>query len=322
VVFLNVELVIIPFCVLDAQASPLELRRELEEYRAMPLVQSRSAGLVVCLLGAGFLHASAACSLLTDPQRRQCSTDGDCSRRGGVFAGSVCIDSVCTQPSPWGCLGSVVWPRPGSGSVTVTLDLVDLISSAPVPDVSARVCRKLDPDCTQPITTDLLSDSAGKLTIPVPDGFDGYVELAPAEAVPGMYFFYPPLTANRDELEVPLLTLASLNYLAQLAGTRLLDDHSQVFLGADNCLGQPASGVRLSSEDSDDSTAPFYLIQKIPSTTATETDSEGRGGILNIRPGSTTITGKVASTGQTVGTLSVFTRQGQVTYTTLVPTPG
>jgi hypothetical protein len=41
------------------------------------------------------MSGATACSLLLTTSGNQCATDGDCAARGGAFAGSRCLDSVC-----------------------------------------------------------------------------------------------------------------------------------------------------------------------------------------------------------------------------------
>ena len=100
-----------------------------------------------------------------------------------------------------------------------------------------------------------------------------------------------------------------------------MPDRGDLIVRAYDCLGQTAEGVVFSSLEGDDSTVPFYMIKGIPSTKQSQTDDSGRGGLLNLPPGSVTLTGRVAATGQEVGTLSVFARAGELTYTALVPAP-
>ena len=264
------------------------------------------------------LALAAGCTSLVQSDRVQCSTDADCTRRGGEFASSICVAQLCA--GPWSCLAHVVWPTATAGTVTATLTTTDLITGLPVPGVPARVCRKLDTTCAEPVLTDLVSDAAGQLGITVPQGFDGYVELSAAGAMRGSYFFNPPLTSDRLIPAVPILQATELTTFASLAGANLMAERGQLMVGAHSCLGQPAEGVRFSSVEGDASTVPFYMIKTIPSTKQLETDSSGWAGLLNLLPGSVTLTGHLA-TGQTIGTLSVFARAGEVTYTALVPAP-
>lgn len=263
---------------------------------------------------------AGGCTSLVQADRVQCSTNDDCTRRGGAFANSICVGQLCESPGPWSCLGHVVWPTSGSGTVTATLTTTDLITSQPVPGVPARVCRKLDTTCAEPVLTDLVSDDAGQLSITVPQGFDGYVELSAAGAMRGSYFFNPPLTSDRQIPAVPILQATELTTFASLAGANLMAERGQLMVGAHSCLGQPTEGVRFSSVEGDDATVAFYMIKTIPSTKQSETDGSGWGGLLNLLPGSVTLTGQLA-TGQTIGTLSVFARAGEVTYTAMVPAP-
>jgi hypothetical protein len=215
----------------------------------------------------------------------------------------------------------VVWPAPIAGTVTATLTTTDLITGEPMSGVPGRVCRKLDATCTDPVLAGLVSDATGRIIITVPQGFDGYLELTATGAMRGSYFFSPPLTADREIPSVPILQASALTTFATLAGANLMADRGQLMVGAHSCVGQPAEGVSFSSVEGDASTVAFYMIKSIPSTKQSATDTSGRGGLLNLPPGSVTLTGRLASTGQTLGTLSVFARAGELTYTALVPAP-
>jgi hypothetical protein len=281
--------------------------------------------------GLGVLVFASACSVLVQPNREQCVTDTDCTRRGGAFAGSVCSGSVCRSASPaptptdtptaWGCLGQSVWPDAGVGTVNVTIGLRDLITYQPVAGVGARLCRKLDTKCEQPILDGVQSDASGTLAFQAPLGFDGYVELNPDGAIPGLYFFYPPLTEPRDVPFIPILPLSELSTFAQLVGGEITPGRGQLVVGAYNCLQIPAEGVTLSSAEADAASMPFYLIKGVPSSKATATDSSGYGGIINLLPGTATLTGKIGN-GESLGIESVLMRADEITYTTLLPLPG
>jgi hypothetical protein len=207
------------------------------------------------------------------------------------------------------------------GTVTATLNTTDLITGQPFPGVAARVCHKLDTSCAEPLLADLVSDDAGRLVMVVPQGFDGYVELSAPAAMRGSYYFYPPLTSDREIPNVPILQASSLSTFATLAGANLMAERGHLLVGARSCLGLTVEGVGFSSLEGDASTVPFYMIKGIPSSKQSSTDTSGWGGLLNLPPGSVTLTGRLAATGQNVGTLSVFARAGELTYTALVPAP-
>lgn len=280
----------------------------------------RNIRLALILFSSVVVPLHLGCTSIVESDRVQCSTTADCTRRGGAFANSVCEAQFCHSPSPWSCLGHVKWPAGTSTSVTVVLNMTDLSSGAPVAAVSARVCRKLDIACSDPLQSDLVSDSTGRVAILVPQGFDGYVELSAPEAMRGSYFFYPPLTSDREIPSVPILRAKDLATFAGAAGATLTADRGHVMVRAYNCLGQTAEGVHFSSPEGDSSTVSFYMIKGIPSTKQTETDNTGQGGLLNLRVGSVTLTGQLAN-GDAMGALSVFTRAGELTYTAVVPAP-
>jgi len=280
----------------------------------------------IALVGFGLLMCASACSIYVEPNRQQCSSDTDCTRRGGAAANSTCVNSVCQvtslpQNTEWGCLGKVSWPDAGSGYVNATLDLKDMITNQPVAGVTARLCRKLDTKCDQPVLDGLESDSLGKLVIHAPMGFDGYAELQPADAIPGIYFFYPPLIESREIPFVPILPLSELSTFAQLVSGEVLQGRGHLVLGTYNCLHNSTEGVSLSSAEADSKSLPFYMIKGVPSSKATATDGSGYGGILNLIPGTATLTGKLSS-GESLGTESVLIRADQITYSTLLPLPG
>jgi hypothetical protein len=214
----------------------------------------------------------------------------------------------------------VVWPAATSANVNVVVNLVDLITSEPVPGLTGRVCYKLDTTCDSPLRTDLVSDAAGRMSFTISSGFDGYLESTSSGIMPFLYFFYPPVTTDRDVPNVPILQSSGLSTFASLAGAELMPDRGHLLARAYNCLGQTAEGVRLSSPEGDASTVAFYMIKGIPSTKQSETDSSGDGGLLNLRPGTATLTGTLDN-GDTIGPLSAMTRVGRITYTSLVPAP-
>jgi hypothetical protein len=125
---------------------------------------------------------------------------------------------------------------------------------------------------------------------------------------------------DRQVPYVPLLDEPSLETLALVAGGELDKTRGHTFLGAYDCLHRPAEGVSFHSENADAQTIVFYVIKKIPSIKDTFTDSSGHGGIINLPPGTLTISGEIAG-GKPIGTESLFVRAGQITYTSVLPSP-
>jgi hypothetical protein len=273
-------------------------------------------GLIAALAGTG-------CSLVIDRDRQQCLSDGDCQKRGGDFAGTVCVDQICELAPALGCLGEADRPAPAeSRTLTVVIRVRDLITEQPMVGVTGRLCRKLDVTCDEPVGNDLAGDQNGNLIASVDAAFDGYVEIRARHRMPGLYFFHPPVDTDRDAF-VPLLSPEALARFAQLEGKPLSPDRGHVMLAAFDCRSRPAAGLRLFALDGGDGeTTPFYMGEKFPEMPAMVTDRSGRGGLLNLRPGVVTVAADLAAPDdRRVGAASVLVRSGVITYTSLVPTP-
>jgi hypothetical protein len=274
-------------------------------------------GLAV-LVAAG---TTSACSLLTEADRQQCESTADCVALGNGEGDLMCIDSVCQDNPAWSCLAHPTpLPAPMSGLALVEITVRGLVDDLPLAQATARLCRRLDLDCAEPITSRFSPTPEGVFALQVELGFDGYVEINAPERVPGIYVFSPPVTANRSIPWLPMLRPAELFQFASLGGKPLVEGRGHVMLGAYDCQAQAAPGVRLSSTDADQRTSPFYVVSKLPSLTAAGTDVSGQGGLLNLRPGPATVTG-VLGDGRQIGTLSVVVRPSSITYTTLTPAP-
>jgi hypothetical protein len=280
--------------------------------RSSGALLGRPAALALAIIAAG-------CSVWVDRGREQCSSDQDCQSRGEAFAGSTCQMSVC-QPDPtWSCLGSVDWSPPAQSRLaTVIIRVRDLVTEQPMLGVTARLCRKLDLTCSQPIGEDLVADQDGNLVMRVEAGFDGYAELRAKDKMPGLYFFYPPVDKDRDVPFVPLLSPPLLAQFAQLNSQQPTSDRGHVLLVAYDCPGHPAEGVHLSTPDGDGTA--FYVVDKFPKISATATDRSGRAGFINLKAGTVTVVGELADE-RRVSSLGLLIRPGAITYTALVPSP-
>jgi hypothetical protein len=281
-----------------------------------------------CLL-AIIASSTAACSVLVDSGREQCSTDRDCQQRGGPFARSICANEVCMTEPKWGCVGSVVWPTPPPTStpdkVTARIALSNLLTSEVLVGANARVCGKLDPACDLPLQSNLLSDDAGVLTIQLNKFFDGYLEVKYADAVNTMvntmYYFNPPLDTDRTIPFIPLVPFSAFEVFGtQLKMAPRVDRGTVIGLTYD-CQNVSAEGIELSTDDADEFTTPFYMVAGSPRIDATKTDKSGQGGVANVPVGARLVSGHRSDTGELIGIVSVQTRALWITYTSMLPSP-
>jgi hypothetical protein len=267
----------------------------------------------------GDKFAASICGAEQLCQTADCKTDQDCRDRGASFAGNVCIGAVCGPEPTWGCLGEVPTPASGVGPFRVTLNVQDLVSQKPLAGVSARLCRKLDVNCEAPESATVISGDDGVVVFEVPGRFTGYVYFTRDDLSPGLYFFNPPVTADTNIAAVQLVSPIIASLLTSQAGTTQSSDRGLALLSTANCAGRPGEGVQFQSEDKDASSVIFYSANSLPVATATATDADGYGGIINLPPGTAVITGILAADGREVSSISLLMKAGAITYTRLAP---
>ncbi len=279
---------------------------------------ARSYGAAAAILIGSLL---GACSLAVDSGRTQCSKDSDCAARGEAFAGSVCIDSFC-QPEPkWSCLGTPAEPPPMTGMFQVIFQVQHLVAQTPYAGIKVRLCRKLDVECSDVVGDTLETDAMGQVTMPVPGGFNGYARFEGDAIMTGLFFFNPPVTEDIPNIPISIGPKDVIALLAKQAGAKQDPERGVVLLSVRDCTGQVAAGVTLSFSSSvDDPLAvPFYSQAGLPSGSATETDQDGYGGLLNAAAGTVTFTGTVTATARRIGQTTLLVQNGSLSYGTLVP---
>jgi hypothetical protein len=264
----------------------------------------------------------SACSLTVDADRVQCSTNADCSARGEAFEGSACIDAVCVADAKWACLDTPVTRVPAPGPFRVPFVVQHLVTQAPLAGITARLCRRIDVTCKDPVSEELLTDAQGQVSFSVTSGFDGYAHFQGAEIIDGLYFFNPPVVSDQPVAAVSIGDADVMKLLAEQAGAAQKPERSIILLAARDCTGAPASGVTFTTSASDPEAKQFYSEQGLPSGSALRTDSSGYGGLLNAAAGSVTFTAKVESTGRTLGQATLLARAGAITYGSVVPDGG
>jgi hypothetical protein len=315
--------------------------------KALALVFSKPLSLG---LGVGSLvfSAFAGCSLSVNADAAQCQSNADCTARGSAFADSVCLENICTYeckktsectqrgdefwntecrnhacaPSKdWGCVVAdaevvPVASRPAT-SFALTLPVTDMLTGAPVPGVTARVCHLRDLDCNAPLGADIISDKDGLLALTLAGNFDGYVQIQGKERVTGLYF-PPPLTRDRADTAVALAKAVDLLPFGQLVGG-FEADRGTVMVQVVDCAGIPAEGVSFESNDADSRASAWYSENSLPVGTKA-TDVTGFGGYFNMPSGIASIRATVAGGEHVVGTVGLVIRPGALSYGRFVPT--
>lgn len=273
---------------------------------------------------ATWLSGTAACSLALKTDAEQCTVDADCAARGPTFADTVCSDNVCvakTAPDPkWSCIGSVP-PLTSGGMTTVKVQMLDLVTGSPVTsNLDIKLCAKLDPSCATVLGTPS-TDSMGWVSVTVKSDFDGFLDVTDTSNtyVPSLVFLdLVAVAKNTDILLVPKSAEAGLATSAMVT----IDPTAALLLvPMVDCTGARTAGASVSLSPKAKETG-FYVISNAPVATATETDSAGNAGFINVTaPSTPVLTGTVAATGQEFGKVTTLVRAGTMTYQLVRPTP-
>jgi len=273
----------------------------------------------VAIVVLSALLSSLGCSVLVDSGRLQCSTDDDCRARGKEFEGAVCVASICQADPKWDCVGEPRAPAAGPGPFTARFTIQHLVTQGPLKDIQARLCRKLDVECSDAVGEASVTDSQGKVTLSTPAGFDGYVRFESPATSNLLFFFNPPVTRDQPDTQLSIGGPEVIGLLAKQARVDQDTGRGVILIGARDCAGGIAPGVTLAANVHDAIATSFYSEQGLPSGTATQTDSAGYGGLLNAAPGSITFTGIVAATGLEFGHVTVLAQAQSLTYGSVVP---
>ena len=303
----------------------LELNTKMTTRYLDPVPHPRRSARALATLATLGLSWLTGCTALVDANRPQCSTTADCTSRGEEFAGSVCNAGLCEmaqaeQLDPrWAC----ETPQPGdTAAYKLTMHLQDAVSMKPLPGITAQLCRKLDLECLEPVTT-TAADELGTVVMQIEAGLDGYVQLTGAKVAPSLYFLTPPKSGDVNLASVPLASpLAALGIVGTAGGgdATWLKDRGIALLNAFDCNGVAAADISFSIGGAPDpATFIFYLVNALPTTTITATDATGYGGLVNVPEGVTTVSALLQPSGRKVSKISFLVRAGYVSYSSVTP---
>ncbi len=261
---------------------------------------------------------------------------------------------VQVDTGPWSCLGKTVEPPPLENTTAkVAIQACDFADNCGtnVPDLTARLCAKVDVGCTNPIKSDITAvDGLFEFEVnTVGSGFDGYLEVLgefvqctppmcsplcmdptdqtdPACKVPiwapGLLFFNPPVTADwPGPAPLPLFRVEQLLPIIKAATSVDVDPTAgNLFITAVDCDGVPASGVTFAISENQDKVTQLYVRDGAVTNTVLETDGSGVGGFINVPPGFAEIEA-FNDVQDRIGSVGIVARAGFMTYSALIPSP-
>jgi hypothetical protein len=270
-------------------------------------------------------------------------------------------EAALTAQAGWRCLAEpTAPPEPSAPTARVRAMACDALRgcSAPATGLTARVCSKIDVDCTTPLLEGL-HDVGGVFEFEVPTtimGFDGYLEVSSnaepctsaafGEASPFvcglvpqcdpqapdascnvpvyprfLHFFNPPITEDTSEPAlVTLLPMAGLLGILGATGGSFDATTGILIVTARDCDGMPAAGVEYELGEAELSPSALYMDNGVLSSARDATDISGIGGFVGVPRGYSNVEA-YAGSGERIGGVGVQIAPGSITNITLTPSP-
>ncbi len=225
----------------------------------------------------------------------------------------------------WSCLSELAGNpvmQPDGPPLDYTFTARDYISGQTPRNLRGRACFRPDVACSRPATEQFSPDANGVVTLPLNEGFSGYIEITSEDVVPTLMIFPAPLTPDLVEamstVPVSLLPLQALLAFGEASNIVLDPGAGVVSINTYNCLGPSASNIRLELNNAAAS-VPFAFVDGLPIAGQNTTTDEGSAGFANVPPGLAVVRGFMGETTDVVGLETVLVRSQWVTVGSLMP---
>jgi len=210
---------------------------------------------------------------------------------------------------------------PGAGApLDYSVLALDFVSGRTPTNMLIRGCYRGDIACARPATEPFAPDADGRVTLPLTEGFSGYLEITSDDMVPTMFVFptalTPELAGTLGAMTVPMLPPEVLLAFAGGSQLELAPEAGVLAVNTFDCKGPFAAGVRL---ELNAPAVPFMFVDGLPLAFRDTTTDEGSGGFANVLPGLVVVRGFDANTMQEVGLETVPVRSQWVTVASLMP---
>lgn len=207
------------------------------------------------------------------------------------------LDGEPPEGEDWRCVTSasidavdaaLVTAADSTQRITQAIQFLNIGTGTVPPGALVRACGRADVDCAQPLTSDYPLTADGWVNIPLPVGFNGYLEIRAETILSTMLFLGEPLQRPRpSNYPVALVEKAILPGVSGATGTMQNDSTGLLTIRVFDCQDVSASGVSFSQQQAG---VEWYYVDGLPSAEASETSSEGLGGFINTPPGVSIIT--------------------------------
>jgi hypothetical protein len=275
-----------------------------------------------CIQGAcsGTSAAPSACDddCPNEVEPGSCKTDSECSA-----SGSVCFKTGCANAdtvAAFRCKPAMPGAAPPE-QLTYGLRVREFVTQQAPKRMTILACRPNDVSCENPVARYVDDAGSGDVSLQLPYGFQGFLDLRSDDIVTELFYFTKPYTEPKSRLLL-VATPQTVEILVGAAGYVSDPSRGLVIVEGYDCAGQAASGI--SFGDSDRGGARFYLINSAPNfesavTARDEVSDLALGGFFNAVVGFTRISARIGEDGPLLGEFNVNVRPNTITYLEIHP---
>lgn len=273
------------------------------------------------------------CQLFVSSDVVQCANDGDCDGKGGDFAGTVCVDSLCV-PHGDRCIGhvaDVVEDR--TKPLHARVRIAD-VGGNPMKGVEVLVCAALDENCDSAIGAPVLTDAAGYAYMTIWKNFQGSIQVKRPPTTADYFklklqFFGAYDTDDPPNRDIPIAQSARLLtktlFALQLGNNAKLDPNAgHIIASTYDCDLKPRGGIQVAiTTQAPGTPLLFYFTEAgLLSPDTTETPANGGiFGVINVPEGAAELTGTIAASGKRYGRVQVHVNKETISSFAIVPSP-
>lgn len=242
---------------------------------------------------------------------------------GGPFYTCVFRDKCaaeCNTPSDWSCVDNAYsWETTAETSVEARMRFYEALDGTPAEGLTVKVYRRIDDNLAEPAAT-YTTDQDGLVTLTLPTplrSFLGYLQIEGEKWYPTLIQLGYPI-ARESVIAMPIVTKQSVNGSILASGVQQQPTRGLLQLRMFGCAGVLMRDVSFESDLADEGiSATWYYDGQTANTMITKTTTFGNGGIVNVREGTTTVTGKLGE--RVVARTSAPVRAGFLTIVLLAP---
>jgi hypothetical protein len=210
--------------------------------------------------------------------------------------------------------------NPNGPRLDFPIDPRDYITGLTPTNLRVRACFRPDVACMRPATDWLAPDEAGAVTLPLNEGFSGYLEITGDDQVSTLYVLpaalTPELVAELSGVTVSLLPPAALLAFADVSRIELDPGAGVISMNTFDCAGPAAPGVRL---ELNAAAVPYAFVDGLPIAFQDTSTDDGAAGFVNVQPGLVVVKGFRGGSTELIGIETVLVRAGWVTVSNLMP---